>query len=76
MLARFLQFVKSHEADIILVVGVVLISLISFAMGYLVAKNQLKAPLKFEQYETAKYGYYWSGDSGAISCLEAFGSGS
>ena len=61
MLARFLQFVKDHENDIILVVGVIFISLLSFALGYILAKNQEKTPLKFEQYETAKYSYYRSG---------------
>ena len=52
MLARFLQFVKSHENDIILVVGVILISLLSFAMGYLTAKNYAKEPIKIETPQT------------------------
>ncbi|MEK7503394.1 MAG: hypothetical protein AAB577_00180 [Patescibacteria group bacterium] len=48
MLARFLQFVKSNQNDIILVTGVVLISLLSFAMGYITAKNYGKEPVKIE----------------------------
>ncbi|MFH1423706.1 MAG: hypothetical protein ABIG29_02020 [Candidatus Nealsonbacteria bacterium] len=75
MLSEIKEFVKSHQADIILVIGVVLISLLSFAMGYILAKNQEKTPLKFEQYETAKYSYYRSGDNRSLSCLEAFGGG-
>jgi hypothetical protein len=41
-------FIGERQADIILVIGVILISLFSFAMGYLVAKNQDKEPLKLE----------------------------
>ena len=40
MLAKLINFVKKHQADIILVAGVILISLLSFAMGYIVAKTQ------------------------------------
>ena len=48
MLAKIIQFVKSHQADIILVIGVILISLLSFALGYIVAKQQEKEPIKLE----------------------------
>lgn len=48
MLAKIRQFVKTHQADIILVIGVILISLLSFAVGYIVAKQQEKKPLKIE----------------------------
>jgi len=51
MLAKILQFVKSHQNDIILVTGVILISLLSFATGYIVAKQQEKEPIKIEYYE-------------------------
>ena len=40
MLTKLINFVKIHQADIILVVGVILISLLSFAMGYITAKLQ------------------------------------
>jgi len=42
------NWIIDHQADIILVVGVILISLLSFAMGYIVAKEQEKEPLKIE----------------------------
>ena len=48
MLAKLIQFVKNYKADIILVVGVILISLLSFAMGYIVAKTYEKEPIKIE----------------------------
>jgi hypothetical protein len=48
MLKRIRAFVKEHLDDIILLVGVILISLLSFAMGYIVAKQQEKEPLRFE----------------------------
>mgnify|MGYP005841617653 CR=1 FL=1 len=48
MLAKIKQFVKTYQADIILVIGVILISLLSFAMGYIMAKQQEKEPIQFE----------------------------
>ncbi len=51
MLAKILQFVKDHQNDIILLIGVILISLLSFATGYIVAKQQEKEPIKIEYYE-------------------------
>jgi len=50
MLTKIIQFVKKHQADIILVIGVILISLLSFAMGYIAAKQQEKEPIKIEFY--------------------------
>ena len=41
MLANLIKFVKEHQPDIILAVGVILISLLSFAMGYMVAQISL-----------------------------------
>jgi len=49
MLSKIKQFVKEHQGDIILVVGVILISLLSFAMGYIVAKQQEKEPIVIEE---------------------------
>lgn len=43
------EFIKEHQEEIILVIGVILISLLSFAMGYIVAKEQEKEPIKFEE---------------------------
>lgn len=48
MLTKIKEFVKSHQNDIILLIGVVLISLLSFAMGYIAAKQQEKEPIRFE----------------------------
>ena len=70
MLSKLTQFVKRYKADIILVVGVILISLLSFAMGYIVAKTYDKGPIKIEE-----SGHYWSGNSGIVFGLEAFGKG-
>ena len=51
MLTKIKEFVKNHQNDIILLIGVILISLLSFAVGYIVAKQQGKEPLKIEFYE-------------------------
>jgi len=48
MLSKLIQFVKARQSDIILFIGVMLISLLSFAMGYIVAKQQEKEPIKIE----------------------------
>lgn len=42
-------FLLKYQSDIILFLGVVLISLLSFAMGYIVAKEGEKKPLQFEE---------------------------
>jgi len=47
-LKQIFQFLKEHQADIILVIGVILISLLSFAVGFIVAKQQEKEPIKIE----------------------------
>lgn len=52
MLSKFVEFVKKYQADIILVIGVILISLLSFAIGYIVAKQQEKEPIKIEKRDT------------------------
>jgi len=49
ILTKIKDFVKTYKADIILVVGVILVSLLSFALGYITAKEQSKEPLKIEQ---------------------------
>jgi hypothetical protein len=48
ILDKIFEFVKKHQNEIILVIGVVLISLFSFAIGYITAKNQEKTPIKIE----------------------------
>jgi len=49
MLANFFYFVKKYRSDIILLVAIILISLLSFAVGYITAKIQEKEPLKIEK---------------------------
>ncbi len=66
MLQKIIQFVKKYQADIILVIGVILISLLSFTMGYLTAKQQEKESLKIN-YEDS---YNWSGNFRSLSSLE------
>ena len=66
MLQKIIQFVKENLADIILVIGVILISLLSFAMGYIVAKQQEKEPIKIE-YDNS---YYWSWNNRSLPGLE------
>lgn len=48
MLSKIIEFVKRYLDDIILVVGVILISLLSFAAGYIVAKQELKEPIQLQ----------------------------
>lgn len=48
MLSKLKEFTKRHLNDIILLIGVILISLLSFALGYIVAKQQEKEPLRIE----------------------------
>ena len=49
MLTNIKEFVKTYQKDIVLVLGVILISLISFSTGYLVAKDQLKGEVQVEE---------------------------
>jgi len=51
MITKIKNFVKAHLDDIILLIGVVLISLFSFAIGYIVAKQQEKESIKIEQHD-------------------------
>ena len=49
MIFKIKEFIKENQDDIILVIGVILISLLSFAIGYLVCQHQMKQPLRFEE---------------------------
>ena len=60
MLTKLKEFVKIYQDDIILLIGVILISLLSFAAGYITAKQQEKEPIKFEReaiYEFTNLGF-------------------
>jgi len=48
MLPRIIEFIKRHQDDIILLVGVIFISLLSFSVGYIVAKQEGKTPINIE----------------------------
>ena len=52
LLSKISNGVKIYQSDIILVIGVILISLLSFAMGYIVAKQQEKEPIRIEYRDT------------------------
>lgn len=45
---QLFNWVKRYQADIILLIGVILISLLSFAAGYITAKEQAKTPVRIE----------------------------
>lgn len=47
-LVEIKEWILIHQSDVILVIGVILISQLSFAMGYIFAKQQDKPPIKFE----------------------------
>jgi len=48
MLTKLKEFFKKYQAEIILVIGVILISFLSFAIGYIVAKQEEKEPIQIE----------------------------
>ena len=48
MLARISHFVKENRRELILLIGILLISSLSFAFGYIIAKTEEKNQLKFE----------------------------
>ena len=64
------QFLEKHQNDIILFIGVILISLLSFAVGYIIAKEQLKEPLRIEYEQESKNSYYRSRDYRALLSME------
>ena len=49
MISKIKEFVKTNEGSIVLGIGVVLVSLLSFAVGYLAAREQLKGPIMIEE---------------------------
>jgi len=49
MLSSIPQFVKNHQDDIILLIGVILISLLSFAAGYISGALPEKELIQFEE---------------------------
>lgn len=57
MLTKLKQFVKTYQGDIILFIGVILISLLSFALGFIAANQHEKEPIKIE-YEKNSTSHY------------------
>jgi len=49
MLSNLKDFVKTHQSDIILLIGVFLISLLSFAAGYITSKWPEKEQVRIEE---------------------------
>ncbi len=50
MLSKLLHFVKKNKSDIILLIGVILISLIAYAVGFLHGFEQAKPEIQiYEQ---------------------------
>ena len=74
MLSKIFQFVKKYQEEIILFIGVILVSLFSFAMGYILAKRQDATPIKFEHFKNEKTenSYYRSGDMRTLFGVETF----
>jgi hypothetical protein len=49
MLSNIKNFVKDNKSDIILLIVIVLISLISFSLGYIIAKSEGKSSIIIEE---------------------------
>ncbi|MFA5087212.1 MAG: hypothetical protein WC470_02850 [Candidatus Paceibacterota bacterium] len=49
MLTKITDFVKRNQAEIALVLAVILVSLLSFSLGYWSAKNDTKPEIKIEK---------------------------
>jgi len=54
ILSKTIQFIRENQNDIILVVGVILISLLSFAAGFITARQSEKESLEFERLDVNK----------------------
>jgi len=71
MFEKIIRFIKEYQNDIVLLIGVFLVSLLSFAAGYIVAKEKSKQEIKIEyEYEKSKNSYSWSRRNRALSGLE------
>ncbi len=66
-LSKISNGVKDNQNDIILLIGVILISLLSFAMGYIMARQQEKEPIRIEMYENSNH---WSRNMWVVSIME------
>ncbi len=48
MLSKIISFVNKYQGEIILFIGVILISLLSFGAGYITSKIQEKTPIEIK----------------------------
>ena len=49
MVSNLARLVKTYQSDIILAIGVAMISLLSFGVGFLVAREHLKEPVTMKE---------------------------
>ncbi len=54
LLSKISNRTRQHQADIILVIGVVLISLLSFAVGYIMSHQGSREPIQIEYEKNTK----------------------
>jgi len=54
MLSKLFKFVKKYQEEIMLFIGIILISLFSFAVGYITAKQQKATPLRYEEQKSVR----------------------
>jgi Tfp pilus assembly protein PilO len=63
ILNRIKQWIVGHKNDIILLIVVILVSLLSFALGFILAREGEKEPIKIENGEknslSRSYNYRW-----------------
>ncbi len=52
MLSKILTFVKKNKSDIILIIGVILISLIAYGAGFLAGCEQCKPEIEIYEQNT------------------------
>jgi hypothetical protein len=52
ILAKINEFVKDHFNDIMLFIIIVLLVLLAFAIGYIMAKYQIKSPIQIQDANT------------------------
>jgi hypothetical protein len=55
MIAKIRDFVKAHFYDIMLFIIVALLIMFAFALGYIIAKYQLKTPIQIQQTQWSIY---------------------
>ncbi len=49
MITKIKKFVKVNKEDVLIFIAVILVSMFSFSLGYIMAKMEEKEPLQFEE---------------------------